>query len=229
MRGDRPGRNAIRRERERTAGDPDGQGRARGRAAPAEADKIEGRIGQVRLRPAVKGFRFGSNPGEPTMRVSLGLVAASLVALATSASAAPAGLKGTGVYGTAGCGLGSLVFGNQPGAVQILAATTNGTFASQTFGITTGTSNCGAGLIAQGTKNFVEANRETLAKDMSRGQGETIGALTVMAGCSDSRQVGATLQANFDRIFPSEQATSDDVAKALLDTLQADAALGCHI
>jgi hypothetical protein len=157
------------------------------------------------------------------------ILAAALLALATTASAAGEGLKGTGTYGTAGCGLGSLVFGNQPGAVQILAATTNGTFASQTFGITTGTSNCGSGLVAMGTKNFVEANRETLAKDMSRGQGETIGALTVMAGCSDSRAVGAALQSNFDQIFPSEQATSDDVAKALLKTLGADKSLGCQL
>ena len=156
------------------------------------------------------------------------LVAAALLALATTASA-QAGLKGTGVYGAAGCGLGSLVFGNQPGAMQILAATTNGTFASQTFGITTGTSNCGAGLIAQGTKNFVEANRESLAKDMSRGQGETIGALTVMAGCADSHQVGAALQAHFDAIMPTAQATSDEIAKALLETLKADKSLGCQI
>jgi hypothetical protein len=156
------------------------------------------------------------------------MLAIALFAIASTASA-QAGLKGTGSYGTAGCGLGSLVFGNQPGAVQILAATTNGTFASQTFGITTGTSNCGAGLIAQGTKNFVEANRETLAKDMSRGQGETIGALTVMAGCSDSREVGAALQTNFDKIFPTASASSDDVAKALLETLKADKSLGCQI
>jgi hypothetical protein len=68
-----------------------------------------------------------------------------------------------------------------------------------------------------------------LAKDMSRGQGETIGALTVMAGCADSRAVGAALQSNFDKIFPSEQATSDDVAKALLETLGADKSLGCQL
>lgn len=162
------------------------------------------------------------------MRLILAIAAAALLSVATTASA-QAGLKGTGAYGAAGCGLGSLIFGNQSGGVQILAATTNGTFASQTFGITTGTSNCGPGLIAQGTKNFVEANRETLAKDMSRGQGETIGALTVMAGCSDSRQVGAALQSHFDVIFPSAQATSDDVAKALLETLKADKSLGCQL
>jgi hypothetical protein len=155
------------------------------------------------------------------------ILAAALLALASTASAAAPGLKGTGVYGTAGCGLGSLAFGNQPGAIQVLAATTNGISANQTFGITTGTSNCGAGLVAMGTKNFVEANREVLAKDMSRGEGETIGALTVMAGCSDSRAVGAALQSNFDQIFPSETAASEDIAKALLQTLSADKSLGC--
>ena len=39
-------------------------------------------------------------------------------------------------YGSAGCGLGSLVFSPGTDWKQIFAATTNGTFASQTFGIT---------------------------------------------------------------------------------------------
>ena len=156
------------------------------------------------------------------------------LALATLLAAGPAlaaqtggGLKGTGAYGAAGCGLGSLVFGNQPGAVQILAATTNGTFGSQTFGITSGTSNCGSGLMASGTKNFVEANREVLAKDISRGQGEAIGALTVINACQDSTKVGAALQKNFSAIFPTENATSDEVTAAIIQTLHSDATLGC--
>jgi hypothetical protein len=150
--------------------------------------------------------------------------------VATLLAAAPAfaqGVKGTGVYGAAGCGLGSLVFGNQPGAVQILAATTNGTFGSQTFGITSGTSNCGPGMMAMGTKNFVEANREVLAKDISRGSGEAIGALAVINSCQDAQKVGAALQANFSAIFPSESATTDQVTEAILNTLHSDQALGC--
>src|SRR5205823_3826374 len=43
---------------------------------------------------------------------------------------------GKSTYGLAGCGLGSMLFGDQKGMIQILAATTNGTFGSQTFGIT---------------------------------------------------------------------------------------------
>jgi hypothetical protein len=136
-------------------------------------------------------------------------------------------VRGTGTYGLAGCGLGSMAFGNTPGAVQIFAATTNGLFGTQTFGITTGTSNCGPGLFAMGTKNFVEANREALAKDISRGQGEAIGALTVINACADSHAVGVALQRNFGTIFPSDAATNEEVTAAILETLHGDAALGC--
>jgi hypothetical protein len=82
-------------------------------------------------------------------------------------------------------------------------------------------------MFAQGTKNFVEANREVLAKDISRGTGEAIGALAVINSCSDSSKVGAALQANFSTIFPSEKATDEQVTAAILETLHADAALGC--
>src|SRR5690348_10000976 len=58
---------------------------------------------------------------------------------ATGTAAANTNLAG---YGVAGCGFGSMLFGKQPGFIQVLAATTNGTFGSQTFGISTGTSNC---------------------------------------------------------------------------------------
>ena len=42
-----------------------------------------------------------------------------------------------------------------------------------------------------------------VAKDIARGQGETIDSLTRLAGCVDARAVGASLQKNFDRVFPS--------------------------
>ena len=137
------------------------------------------------------------------------------------------GIKGAGRYGTAGCGLGSMAFGDQPGGIQILAATINGILGNQTFGITFGTSNCGPGLLAQGTRNFVEANRELLAKDMARGGGESIGALTVLHGCADSRAVGAALQARFPVVFPSGSVSDAEVADAILETLRADPSLGC--
>ena len=159
------------------------------------------------------------------MRLVIAL--AVLLTAASTAAAQGGGIKGAGQYGAAGCGLGSLVFGNQPGGVQILAATTNGTFGSQTFGITTGTSNCGPGMFAMGTKNFVEANREVVAKDISRGTGEAIGALAVINACTDSAKVGAALQKNFSSIFPTENVTSEQVTDAIIQTLHSDDSLGC--
>jgi len=137
------------------------------------------------------------------------------------------GIQGTGHYGSAGCGLGSMAFGNQPGGIQIIAATLNGICGNQTFGITFGTSNCQPGLFAEGTKSFVEANREALAKDIARGEGEAIGALTVINRCANSRAVGAALQARFGAIFPTEDAPSDHVTGAILEALHGNAALRC--
>ena len=161
------------------------------------------------------------------MRLAIALVALLAAATTLAAESTEKAVKGPGVYGTAGCGLGSLAFGDQKGAVQIFAATTNSIFGTQTFGMTSGTSNCGPSVFASGTKNFVEANREALAKDISRGTGESIGAIAVINACADSSKVGAALQKDFTAIFPSERASSDEVTAAILKTLHSDPALGC--
>ncbi len=81
------------------------------------------------------------------------IVVLATLGFAAAANAAGAGaLKGNGTYGVAGCGLGSMVFGNQEGGIQVIAATLNGT-GIQTFGITSGTSNCGRGLFAKAEVN----------------------------------------------------------------------------
>lgn len=132
-------------------------------------------------------------------------------------------------YGPAGCGLGSLIFEPNSGFTQIFAATTNGTFGSQTFGISSGTSNCtdSSGGSAS-AKAFVETNRTALAKDISRGQGETIESLSRLGGCSDSRAVGASLQKNFDKVFPSAAMSDSEVGTSVVDALRSDATLACH-
>jgi hypothetical protein len=157
---------------------------------------------------------------------SLALAASAATAANNAAKSVEKGLKGSGKYGTAGCGLGSLAFGNQQGAIQIIAATLNGT-GVQTFGITTGTSNCEPGLLAQGTQNFVDANREVLAKDAARGEGEAIGALAVINQCKDMKAVGAALQRDYATIFPSEKSTNEEVTLQILKTLHSDPSLGC--
>jgi hypothetical protein len=123
-------------------------------------------------------------------------------------------------YGTAGCGLGSLVFQDQGGFVQIFAATLNGTAGSQTFGITSGTSNCGGGMGSASATDYIESNRNALANDISRGQGETLAGLSQVMGCTDAKAVGMTLQKNYRTIFPSQTVTAPAVESTIRQSLK---------
>jgi DUF3015 family protein len=131
-------------------------------------------------------------------------------------------------YGSAGCGLGSLIFEPSNGFTQVFAATTNGTFGSQTFGITSGTSNCGGGSGGSASaRAFVETNRAALAKDIARGSGETIDGLSKLAGCRESRAVGSSLQRRFDQIFADVAASDTQVGQSVLQALRSDGTLAC--
>ncbi|HSR11213.1 MAG TPA: DUF3015 family protein, partial [Thermodesulfobacteriota bacterium] len=74
-----------------------------------------------------------------------------------------------------GCGLGSIAWEGQNGLMsQTMAATTNGTFGNQTFGITSGTSNCEqykSFTYNEKVDTFVAENMDNLATDIARGQG----------------------------------------------------------
>ena len=132
-------------------------------------------------------------------------------------------------YGPAGCGLGSLIFEPNSGFTQVFAATTNGSFGTQTFGISSGTSNCTdtAGGSAS-AKAFVETNRAALAKDIARGRGETIESLSRLGGCASAGSVGAALQKNFNRVFPSATMSDEEVGSSVVNALRSDPSLQCR-
>jgi hypothetical protein len=118
-----------------------------------------------------------------------------------------------GKYGSAGCGLGSMIFeGDQTWWKQVLAATTNGT-GIQTIGITLGTSNCDspAPLKIGQAEAYVEANKVALANDIARGNGETIVGLSKVYGCSNSNEFGRALKTNYSAIFPTVSASSAEI------------------
>jgi hypothetical protein len=106
-------------------------------------------------------------------------------------------------YGNAGCGLGSVIFGKQEGFVQVFAATSNGSSGNQTFGITSGTSNCVDQGVVRGAKvvpHFIEINKIALAKDAARGEGETLSGLANLMGC-DAKNLGPALKKNYNQVF----------------------------
>lgn len=149
----------------------------------------------------------------------------------TQSAAQEAGLKGVGTsqYGPAGCGLGSMLFEADSGFTQIFAATTNGSSGTQTFGISSGTSNCeDAGGGAESAKAFVETNRAALAKDIARGRGETITSLSELAGCQNARAVGRKLQRSFKTIFPNAKVSDEQVSQSVLGLLKREQKLSCN-
>jgi len=142
------------------------------------------------------------------------LLIALIVSLMFASSAMAAG------YGAAGCGLGAmLIKDNNTIGFQILAMFLNVT-GIQTFGISTGTSQCnpkGLGAETQKQKVFVESNYPSLAKEMAVGEGENLTALADLMGCS-ANQTGSFAvfaKQNYSSIFASDQTTPSEMLNTL--------------
>lgn len=115
-------------------------------------------------------------------------------------------------YGMAGCGLGSLIFGEQGGFLQLFAGTTNAFLGTQTFGITSGTSNCvERGVVRKSAEQeaFFEANYANIKSDMVSGQGEHLEAVASLFGCSaeSHAQLASFSQENYQIIVPNDATT----------------------
>lgn len=94
-----------------------------------------------------------------------------------------------------GCGLGKLAWSdykNQKNiAPQVMMATTNGTFGSNTFGISSGTSGCtndGQVMSEHKVNVFAALNFENLAQDMAQGHGEHLTSLATLMGVPAEHQ-----------------------------------------
>jgi len=153
--------------------------------------------------------------------IMMGALIFSLVSFSGSAFAAG--------YGDAGCGLGSIVFGNEQGAVQVLAVTTNA-IGMNTFAITTGTSNCNpAGLVKleKEREEFAQKNYSTLVKEMAMGEGENLDTLASLYGCSQNSHAdfGSLVQENFSHIVKSDSTTSQEMLSSLKSEMSGHAVL----
>lgn len=130
-----------------------------------------------------------------------------------------------------GCGLGSTIFNGQSGvAPQVLAATTNGTSGNQTFGISSGTLGCtqdGTVRSSFRLSMFIDGNMERLARDMSRGGGESMESLAQLIQVQDEHKARffQVTKAHFDQIYVSDKTTAEDVMQGLRAALSSDATL----
>jgi Protein of unknown function (DUF3015) len=123
-----------------------------------------------------------------------------------------------------GCGLGTMLWENKAddsSISQALQATTNGTFGSQTFGISTGTSECKQPtrfVKNEKVNQFVAHNIDNIAKDIAMGKGESLDTLAELMEVSADKRPAfySKLQANFSRIFTSEKVEAADVIDNIL-------------
>jgi hypothetical protein len=140
------------------------------------------------------------------------LVLFSCLVFASSTSVFAAGYK------SAGCGLGSEII-TDGGFVQVFAATTNDTLGTQTFGISSGTSNCeSAGGVASNDteKNmYVSSNHDVITQEMTQGSGEHLKALSTLMGCDQahSDQFAQVMKKNYRSI-------ASDSPKTLLENVK---------
>ena len=126
-----------------------------------------------------------------------------------------------------GCGLGTIVFEGQNGLVsQTFAVTTNGTFGNQTFGITSGTSNCEqpkAYTHNEKLNTFVADNMDNLARDIARGNGEYVNTLAVLMDVPETQRISfrSQLQSHFSQIYPSDKVTHSEVVQNIIHVVAA--------
>lgn len=127
-----------------------------------------------------------------------------------------------------GCGVGTMIWEGQSGIVpHVLAATTNGSFGNQTFGMTSGTLGCVTDDTIQSLALYLDDNIDNVARDMSRGEGENLDTLAVLMGVEeqDRAHFNSTLKKNFPAIFPTSNTTSDQALSAIVETLEQDQSL----
>lgn len=122
-----------------------------------------------------------------------------------------------------GCGLGKLAWldygGQKQIAPQVMMATTNGTFGSQTFGISSGTSGCtNDGVIMKNKHINLATNAfDSLKQEMAQGRGEHLTALATLLGVAPEDQPAffAMVQEQYGTVLSSNDTTPVQMLQAL--------------
>lgn len=147
------------------------------------------------------------------------ITAALLTVSSTAMASAPGGPN---------CGWGNMLFKGQAGTPShIMASLTNGSTGNATFGMTFGTNGCStSGALTYGGKEMVDVSMimDEFTEDVARGDGEALTAVAVSMGVEehDRANFKRTLHTNFDRMFPSENVTTEEVVATMFTVMEED-------
>jgi hypothetical protein len=127
-----------------------------------------------------------------------------------------------------GCGLGSMIWKQNSIVSALFRGTTNHSFSSQLFGITTGTSGCSQHSIVKRDMYpvyYAEANLPELRIEMAQGQGEYLTTFAQVLGCTPEAQVQFMkwAQGSYSSMFSSSKTTPAQMLKGLGQEFKATA------
>jgi hypothetical protein len=154
------------------------------------------------------------------MMRKLGLMLLAVAVVCFSAAGAMAANTDNGP----GCGLGKLAWADYKHQKNIfpqaMMATTNGTFGSNTFGISFGTSGCtndGKWMAEYKVTMFAEINFENLSQEMAQGHGEHLASLATLMGVPADQQPAffALTQEQYTTLIQSGETAPVAMIKAL--------------
>jgi hypothetical protein len=157
-------------------------------------------------------------------------VVGTFLAMQGLAMAATTGTPDTGP----GCGLGKVAWQNYPHAKtkgsQIMIATTNASFGTNTFGISTGTLGCtddGNWWAENKTTMFADLNSDALAQEMAQGRGEHLASLATLLGVPQEQHATffAMAQERYTALTTAGESSAVAMVKALNDAIAANPVL----
>lgn len=132
------------------------------------------------------------------MRRTLAVCAFPLLAATSIQVAADSG---------AGCGLGKVIFEGQSGlAPHVLAATTNGSYSNNLFGISFDSLGCNSETVITAAFQralFVSGNFDNIARDASQGGGDHLQSLASLMNMTDqdAERFFSFTQQRYDALF----------------------------
>jgi len=133
------------------------------------------------------------------------------------------------------CGWGNMLFEGQKGlAIHLIASIINGTSGNASFGMTLGTNGCSTdGALSYGGQNLLQTSEfmEDIAHDIALGEGEALDALALLVGIApeDRTTFAQVTHENFQTIFPSADATTEEILKAIGEVMKTNEKLAKYV
>lgn len=133
-----------------------------------------------------------------------------------------------------GCGVGTEIWKGKSGLpFKLLASSTNGML-FQSVSITFGLLNCsdgtGAVTASAQTRHFAAISFDNIARDAALGGGESLDTLSALleVDAADRAAFARLAQENFDELFPSDHATSNEMLVTLDRLMRQDERLSIY-